>query len=101
MQHLVIRIINLIGNETQRVVHIDYFCQISTRQTKYLNASKTILQQYRKTSTVADLGFSGRGGAPTPKVGVLTYYFAQELHEMKEFGLCRGCASLAPPPNSQ
>ena len=32
--------------------------------------------------TMADPGFSfGRGGAPTPKVGVLTYFFPRKLHE--------------------
>ena len=35
------------------------------------------------------------GGAPTPKVGVLTIYFAENCMKMKEFG-SRG-ASLAPP----
>ena len=28
----------------------------------------------------------GRGGAPTPKVGVLTYFLAQNCMKMKEFG---------------
>ena len=46
--------------------------------------------------SVADPGFPG---APTPKVGVLTYYFTnfcQKLHEMKEFG--PPGESLASPP---
>ena len=30
---------------------------------------------------VADLGFSPGEGVPTSKVGVLTYFFGQKLHE--------------------
>ena len=30
---------------------------------------------------MADPGLGGGGGAPTPKVGVLTYFFGRKLHE--------------------
>ena len=46
---------------------------------------------------MADPGFSP-GGVPTPKVGVLTYFFGRKLHENER--ICTpggGCASLAPP----
>ena len=36
------------------------------------------------------------GGAPTPKVSVLTYFFAEKCMKMKEFGP-QGGASLASP----
>ena len=42
-------------------------------------------------------GRGGGGGAPTPKVGVLTYFLAKNCMKMKEFGPGVGCASLAPP----
>ena len=42
--------------------------------------------------------FLGGGRAPTPKVGVLTYFFPKNCMKMKEFGHPRGGgASLAPP----
>ena len=43
-------------------------------------------------------GFS-RGGAPTPKVGVLTYFVGRKLHENERIWTPggRGHASLAPP----
>ena len=43
---------------------------------------------------VADPGFYW-GEAPTPKVGVLTYFVARNCMKMKEFGPPR--ASLPPP----
>ena len=45
---------------------------------------------------VADPGFSW-GGRQLPKVGVVTYYFAENCMKMKEFGRQGGRASLAPP----
>ena len=45
---------------------------------------------------MADLGFSP-GGAPTPKVGVLTNFFGRKLHENKRILTLGGRASLAPP----
>ena len=49
-------------------------------------------------NTVADLGFSP-GGAPTPKVGVLIYYFCRKLHENERIWTPgRGARHLAPPP---
>ena len=41
------------------------------------------------TVTVADLGFSP-GGAPTPKVGVLTHFFGRKLHENERIWTPRG-----------
>ena len=50
------------------------------------------------SKAVADLGFSP-GGAPTPKVGVLIYYFCRKLHENERIWTPKeGRASLAPPP---
>ena len=47
--------------------------------------------------TVADPGFSW-GGAPTPKVGVLTYFLGRKLHENERIWTPGGKgASLAPP----
>ena len=48
---------------------------------------------------MADLGFSP-GGAPTPKVGVLIYYFCRKLHENERIWTPGGRASLAPPLGS-
>ena len=45
---------------------------------------------------MADLGFSP-GGAPTPKVGVLTNFFGRKLHENKRILTPGGRSSLAPP----
>ena len=47
--------------------------------------------------TVADPGFSP-GGAPTPKVGVLTYFFGQKLHENERIWTPRGGARPWRPP---
>ena len=42
--------------------------------------------------------FLGRMGAPTPKVGVLTYYFCRKLHENQRIWTPGdGGTSLAPP----
>ena len=44
--------------------------------------------KYKIAIPVADPGFSG-GGAPTPKVAVLTYYFTNSAEiyvKIKEFG---------------
>ena len=48
--------------------------------------------------TVADPGFSPRG-APTPRVGVLTYFFGRKLHENERIWTPGGGggASLGPP----
>ena len=46
---------------------------------------------------VADLGFSP-GGAPTPKVGVLIYYFCRKLHENERIWTPRGGARPWRPP---
>ena len=47
---------------------------------------------------VADPGFSpGEGGAPTPKVGMRTYFFGRKLHENERILAPGGGASLAPP----
>ena len=42
-------------------------------------------------------------GAPTPKVGVLIYFFAENCLKRKEFGSQGECASLAPlgPTNAK
>ena len=53
-----------------------------------------------KYISVADLGFSP-GGAPTPKVDVLTNFFGRKLHENERIWTPRGGrASLAPPLRS-
>ena len=69
--------------------HLPYFTETSKCQmTQLLHIS------------VADPGFPWGGGL-TPKVGSLTYYFAnffaKNCMKMKEFGPPRGCASLVPP----
>ena len=46
-----------------------------------------------------DSGFSW-GGTPTPKVGVLAYFFVENYMKMKEFGPRGGRASLATPDGS-
>ena len=48
---------------------------------------------------VADPGFSP-GGAPTPKVGVQTYFLGRKLHENERILTRGGRASLAPPLRS-
>ena len=47
---------------------------------------------------MADAGFSPGGGAPTPKVGVQTYFLAENCMKTKEFWPPGGHASLAHPP---
>ena len=47
--------------------------------------------------TVADAGFSPRG-APTPKVGVLTYFFGRKLHENERIWTPGGGARPWRPP---
>ena len=47
--------------------------------------------------TVADPGFSP-GGMPTPKVGVLTYFFGRKLHENERIWTPRGGARPWRPP---
>ena len=42
--------------------------------------------KYKVANTVADLGFFLGWGSPTPKVGLLTYYLAENCMKMKEFG---------------
>ena len=37
------------------------------------------------------------GGAATPKMGVLTYFFDRKLHENERIWTTKGGASLAPP----
>ena len=47
--------------------------------------------------SVADLGFSP-GGAPTPKVGVLIYYFCRKLHKNERIWTPGGGARPWRPP---
>ena len=39
-----------------------------------------------------------QGGAPTPKVGVLTYFFGQKLHENERIWTPRGAYVPGAPP---
>ena len=50
----------------------------------------------KEMQAVADPGFSP-GGVPTPKVGVQTYFLAENCMKMKEFWPPGGNTSLAPP----
>ena len=49
-----------------------------------------------KNKTVADPGFS-LGGAPTPKVGVPTYFFGRKLHENERIWTPGGVHPWRPP----
>ena len=57
---------------------------------------KSSVCMVRMTNSVANLGFSP-GGAPTPKVGVLTNFLGRKLHENERIWTPGGGASLAPP----
>ena len=59
----------------------------------------SITSLFMDMHAVADLGFSPGGGAPTPKVGVLIYYFCRKLHENERIWTPRGGARVpgAPP----
>ena len=93
-------------NSVVEIIYAFYKRNTSAKQQKPFDislnsfaAQATFLQigrQVRRPNAVADLGFSP-GGAPTPKVGVLIYYFAENCMKMKEFGPPGGGASLAPP----
>ena len=47
---------------------------------------------------MADLEFSPGGGAPTPKVGVLIYYFCRKLHENERIWTPEGARVPGVPP---
>ena len=61
-----------------------------------MNHRYSVADLHRQWIPVADPGFSP-GGAPTPKVGVLTNFFGRKLHENERIWTPRGGASLAPP----
>ena len=65
------------------------------------NVKNTIRDSHKhllRKMPVADPGFSlGGRGVPTPKVDVLTYFFAENCMKMKEF-VPRGCDPGAPSP---
>ena len=96
MQYLVIRIINLIGKETQRVVHIDYFCQTKHTEDKTSERIEDYPEAIQKTKNFNSGGSRIFLGAPTPKVGVLTFYF-ENCMKMKEFGLLMGALVHGAP----
>ena len=62
----------------------------------YWSLDKNTWRQISDRSTVEDPGFSWGGGAPTPKVGVLTYFFDTKLHENERIWTPRGAHPLRP-----
>ena len=69
-------------------VHV-LFAQNSAVQNR-VRTEKTVSFQWR----IQDFS---QEGAPTPKVGVLTYFFGWKLHENERIWTPGGGASLAPP----
>ena len=64
-----------------------------------VNTLMSSLFVYKIMVPVADPGFSP-GGAPTPKVGVPTYFFGQKLHENERIWTPRGARIPGAPLRS-
>ena len=62
-----------------------------------MHVGSRLFYEINMHKSVADLGFSP-GGAPTPKVGVLIYYFCRKLHENERIWTPGGARVPGAPP---